>query len=146
MAKKNDIKLPKELSIVVDNIVKSSDGKSVTEDDIQIALREVDINDEELSDIYDALRAKGVDIEADGDGTLSPDLLATMLMMTMMILLVMMSTMTARQLSRKQKLPMRSFVLQQKFVNLNAALHAAKHVAALIQARLCSRAIRYACT
>lgn len=76
--KKNDIKLPKELSIVVDNIVKSSDGKSVTEDDIQIALREVDINDEELSDIYDALRAKGVDIEADGDGTLSPDLLATM--------------------------------------------------------------------
>ena len=81
MAKKqtDDITLPEELREVVDGIVKASAGKgSVTEDEIQVALRDVDVDGDELSDVYDALRARGVEVAADGEGGLSPELMAAM--------------------------------------------------------------------
>ncbi len=41
---------------------KGSDRRSVTEDEIQIALKEVDVSDAQLSSVYDALRNNGIEI------------------------------------------------------------------------------------
>ena len=41
---------------------------SVSEDDIQVALREIDVDDDELEDLYGALRDKGVDVVSSEDG------------------------------------------------------------------------------
>ena len=72
MAKKKSkaVALSAELEEVVESIVKGAakTGGSVTEDDIQVALAEIDVTDEELSDLYDAVRAKGVDITTAGGG------------------------------------------------------------------------------
>ncbi|MGO4861061.1 RNA polymerase sigma factor RpoD [Atopobiaceae bacterium Sow4_H2] len=75
--KKNaDVKLPDELAQVVEQLVsKASASGSVSEDDIQVALREVDVDGDELSDVYDAIRAKGVDVVTEGEGDLSPELM-----------------------------------------------------------------------
>ncbi|MCI2156772.1 MAG: RNA polymerase sigma factor, partial [Olsenella sp.] len=66
---KDDIKLSDELGRVVDELVSSSakSGGSVSEDDIQVAIRDVDVDGDELSDLYDALRAKGVEITTSGE-------------------------------------------------------------------------------
>lgn len=64
---KEDIKLPPELMQAVDALVMKSsknDG-TVSEDDIQVATRDIDVDSEELSDLYDVLRSKGVDIASD---------------------------------------------------------------------------------
>ena len=80
MTKKNvdSIKLSDELEAAVGKLVSKStnNGGNVTEDDIQVALRDVDVDGDELSDVYDALRARGVDITTAGESALSPDLKA----------------------------------------------------------------------
>lgn len=56
-----------ELNAVVDSMVKR--GKElgeITEDDIQVALSDIDVDADELSAIYDAIRSKGVNISASG--------------------------------------------------------------------------------
>lgn len=61
--KTKDISLSDELNATVDAMVKR--GKElgeITEDDIQIALSDVDVDADELSAIYDAIRSKGVNI------------------------------------------------------------------------------------
>lgn len=62
--------LSDDLQGVVGQLVKaaSKSGKKVSEDDIQIALAEIDVDDEELSDIYDALRGQGIRILSDTQG------------------------------------------------------------------------------
>ena len=65
---KSDIKLSAELQTVVDGLTKGSgDGASVTEDDIQLAIRDIDVDGDELSDLYDAIRAKGVEVSGSGE-------------------------------------------------------------------------------
>ena len=54
--------LSPELQEVADALTRGGTGTKVTEDDIQIALADIDVTDEELSDLYDAVRAKGIDI------------------------------------------------------------------------------------
>ena len=63
-----DITLSEELFAAVDKLV--AVGKptgSVTEDDIQVALAEIDFDADELSAVYDAIRAQGVDVASAGD-------------------------------------------------------------------------------
>ncbi len=43
-------------------VKKSQDTGSVTEDDIQVSIRDVDLDSDELDELYEALRAKGIDI------------------------------------------------------------------------------------
>ena len=61
--------LTKELTKVVDGLVSKSknSGRVLTEDDIQIAVREIDIDSDELSYIYDAVRERGIEITTAGD-------------------------------------------------------------------------------
>ena len=67
---KNDVQLSAELDKVVSNLEKKAAkaGGVLTEDDIQAAVKDIDIDSEELSDLYDAVRAKGVDISSSGEG------------------------------------------------------------------------------
>ena len=78
--KNSSVKLSQELVAIVESVVISASSKegTVTEDDIQLAIRDVDIDGDELSDLYDAIRARGVDITTAGEGELSPELLAAM--------------------------------------------------------------------
>ncbi len=62
-----DIALSEELAAAVEKLVAT--GKptgSVTEDDIQGALAEIDVDADGLAAVYDALRAQGVDVAASG--------------------------------------------------------------------------------
>lgn len=70
-------KLTPELASVVTKLVKKA-GKAgtISEDDIQVALVDVDVDDDELTDVYDAVRAKGVTISGSGD---IPDVAAVVL-------------------------------------------------------------------
>ncbi len=63
-AKKSNtnVKLTPELQEVVDSLSRGGAGSKITEDDIQIALADLDVTDDELSDLYDVVRAKGVEI------------------------------------------------------------------------------------
>ena len=61
------IKLSDELSKVVDELAGA--GTSITEDDIQVAIREIDVDSEELSDLYDALRSRGVEVSSSNEGS-----------------------------------------------------------------------------
>jgi RNA polymerase primary sigma factor len=72
---KNNVKLSAELDEVVSKLVKkaSANGGVVTEDDIQVAIKDIDIDSEELSDLYDAARAKGVDITSASDDSMDDD-------------------------------------------------------------------------
>ncbi|WP_346695928.1 RNA polymerase sigma factor RpoD [Thermophilibacter mediterraneus] len=74
---KADVKLSDELSRVVDEIARSVRSGSVSEDDVQLALRDVDVDAEELSDLMDALRARGVEVgggsEPAGDFSVDDD-------------------------------------------------------------------------
>ncbi len=66
---KGAVELSEELQKVADSLVQSAAkaGNSITEDDIQIATAEIDVEPDELSDLYDAIRAKGVDIRSEGE-------------------------------------------------------------------------------
>ncbi|WP_293821084.1 RNA polymerase sigma factor RpoD [uncultured Parolsenella sp.] len=66
---KNDSKLSPELEGALGQLVESAKSMgSVSEDDIQVALREIDVDDDELEDLYGALRDKGVDVVSSEDG------------------------------------------------------------------------------
>ena len=67
--KTNGIALSGELSSIADKLINKAAGSGgvVTEDDIQIALKNVDIDSEELSDLYDAIRDRGVEVSTAGD-------------------------------------------------------------------------------
>ena len=61
----DDIKLSDDLSRVVDGLVAGAGpSSSVSEDDIQLAVKDIDVDSDELSDLYDALRARGVEVSA----------------------------------------------------------------------------------
>ena len=79
-SKKSDsaANLSEELQGAFESLVTKSTTQSgtVTEDDIQVAIREIDVSADELSDLYDALRGNGVEISSAGDDELSPDLLS----------------------------------------------------------------------
>ena len=66
---KDDVKLSAELTNAVNALVSKAEktGGSLSEDDVQIAIKDIDIDGDELSDLYDAVRAKGVDIISMGE-------------------------------------------------------------------------------
>ena len=67
---KESVKLPDELAKVADELIISAKGSgSISEDDIQIALQEVDVSDGELSLLYETLRNKNVEITSVSDGS-----------------------------------------------------------------------------
>ena len=71
---KNEPKLSPELEGVLGQLVDSGKSAgSVSEDDIQVALRDVDVDDDELEDLYGALRSRGIDVVSsdEGDGVSS---------------------------------------------------------------------------
>ncbi|MCI5950668.1 MAG: RNA polymerase sigma factor RpoD [Parolsenella sp.] len=47
---------------------------SVSEDEIQVALRDVDVDDDELEDLYGALRSRGVEVLSDDDSDPDSDI------------------------------------------------------------------------
>lgn len=64
-----DVKLSDDLSRIVEELI---DGKeSVSEDDIQIALRDVDVDVDELTDMYTVIRSKGVEITSASEATVA---------------------------------------------------------------------------
>ena len=66
-------KLPDNLQVVVTKLVsEAGDGKTISEDDVQVAIADIDVDDDELGDIYDAVRAKGVKITSEGDVPVVP--------------------------------------------------------------------------
>ena len=67
-----EVKLSDELTKIVDDLVSSSKSNgSISEDDIQVAIRDIDVNDDELSDLYDSLRVKGIEITTASEATVS---------------------------------------------------------------------------
>ena len=63
--KTNDgIKLSDDLQKVVDGLVAGASPSGVTEDDIQLAIKDVDVDSDELSDLYDELRSRGVEVSS----------------------------------------------------------------------------------
>lgn len=67
---KESVKLPDELAKVADELIISAKGSgSISEDDIQVALQEVDVSDGELSLLYETLRSKNVEITSVSDGS-----------------------------------------------------------------------------
>ena len=71
---KDDIKLSDELTGVVESLVASTGkGGSVSEDDIQVALKDIDVDGDELSDLYDSLRSRGVEVMSNEASTPSAD-------------------------------------------------------------------------
>ncbi len=66
---KNGIVLSQELTAAFVALVGKSEraGGTLTEDDIQVAVKDIDIDSDELSDLYDAVRERGIDITT-GDG------------------------------------------------------------------------------
>lgn len=71
MAAKNanfESKLSEELESALEQLVESAkDGGSVSEDDIQIQLRDIDVDDDELEELYTEIRANGVEIISDNE-------------------------------------------------------------------------------
>ncbi len=68
---KSGVVLTDELENVANTLVskaRTSHGM-LTEDDIQIAVKDIDIDSEELSDLYDAVRERGVEITTAGDAS-----------------------------------------------------------------------------
>ena len=60
---KNEPKLSSELEGALGQLIESSKSTgSVSEDDVQVALRDIDVDDDELEDLYGALRNRGVDV------------------------------------------------------------------------------------
>ena len=78
MAKKKvESKLPADIAKAVETLVASEEAADgVSEDDIQVALRDIEVTDEQLTEVYEAIRAKGIEIHSDGDAEMSPEVLA----------------------------------------------------------------------
>jgi RNA polymerase primary sigma factor len=66
---KKTVALSDEVEGVRSSLVKASkkNGGSISEDDIQVALSAIDVDDDELSDLYDALRNDGIDIVSEAE-------------------------------------------------------------------------------
>jgi RNA polymerase primary sigma factor len=63
-------KLSEELTAALaslEDVAKSKNG-SVTEDDIQVAIANIDVDGDELGDLYDALRAKKIEVTSASEG------------------------------------------------------------------------------
>jgi len=71
---KGEVKLSDELEKIVDDLVKSASkaGNAITEDDIQLATAEIDVEPDELSDLYDVIRGKGVEIQSADEMAVPP--------------------------------------------------------------------------
>jgi RNA polymerase primary sigma factor len=68
--KKKPAALSEELTEVLDKLVdqsKSNNG-TVSEDDIQVAIADIDVDGDELSELYDALRQRNVDVTSASEG------------------------------------------------------------------------------
>ena len=61
---KDSVVLTEELTRVVGELASKSkaSGGVLTEDDIQIAVKEIDVDSDELSALYDAVRERGIEI------------------------------------------------------------------------------------
>lgn len=66
---KKTVALSDEVEGVRSSLVKASkkNGGFISEDDIQVALSAIDVDDDELSDLYDALRNDGIDIVSEAE-------------------------------------------------------------------------------
>ena len=66
------ITLSTELEGVLETLVEKSGSNNgtVTEDDIQFAVREIDVDADELSDLYDSLRGRGIEVTTAGDSAM----------------------------------------------------------------------------
>ena len=62
---KQEVKLSGDLAKAVEELARAASAGSVTEEDVQAALREIDADADELSDVMDALRTKGVELGGD---------------------------------------------------------------------------------
>ena len=73
---KENVVLSNELETVVKSLVSraQANGGVVTEDDIQVAVKNIDLDGDELSDIYDAVRERGIDITAANEGEVSAEI------------------------------------------------------------------------
>ena len=77
MAKKTDeANLSAELQVALEQLVNQSttNNNTITEDDIQISIREIDIDDDELNDLYEAVRQRGIEISSAAGSQISPEL------------------------------------------------------------------------
>jgi RNA polymerase primary sigma factor len=63
--------LSEELTHIASVLINKSEkaGGILTEDDIQVAIKDVDIDGDELSELYDHLRNQGIDITTQGDAS-----------------------------------------------------------------------------
>ncbi len=67
---KDEVRLSDELEKVVEDLVGDAKDGSVSEDDVQLALQEIDVDGDELDDVYESLRAKGVEVvESEGEAS-----------------------------------------------------------------------------
>ena len=67
---KDEVRLSDELEKVVEDLVGDAKDGSVSEDDVQLALQEIDVDGDELDDVYESLRSKGVEVvESEGDAS-----------------------------------------------------------------------------
>ena len=72
---KKDTKLSADLEGVFGQLVdRAKSVGSVSEDEIQVALRDVDVDDDELEDLYGALRSRGVEVLSDDDSDTDSDI------------------------------------------------------------------------
>ncbi len=72
---KKETKLSADLEGVFGQLVDHAKGVgSVSEDEIQVALRDVDVDDDELEDLYGALRSRGVEVLSDDDSDPDSDI------------------------------------------------------------------------
>ncbi len=69
---KSKVNLSDELQKVVEVLVEGAAKaeEAITEDDIQVAIAEIDVEADELTQLYDAIRSKGVEIKSDGEVTM----------------------------------------------------------------------------
>ena len=72
---KKETKLSADLEGVFGQLVDRAKGVgAVSEDEIQVALRDVDVDDDELEDLYGALRSRGVEVLSDDDSDPDSDI------------------------------------------------------------------------
>jgi len=69
--KSKSVMLNEELTHIASVLITKSEksGGILTEDDIQVAIKDIDIDGDELSELYDHLRNQGVDITTQGDAS-----------------------------------------------------------------------------
>lgn len=70
-----DITLSGELAEVANKIVEQASDGSISEDDIQVELAELDVDGDELSDLYDVIRNSGIEITSNSE-SVSAELLS----------------------------------------------------------------------